>query len=149
MIYRVSVGTAVMIGLVFVTSAAAGAGIAANGEYTPTEVVDRMESDMFTADGDLDPNAGGDPPTWLPAADVGPETPQADTAVRRSLIVPMLRFALAVTGAGMAVGVTVADVLGARVTRWVFQLAAAGLLGGYTAYILRRIGVLERFERTA
>ena len=149
MIYRVSVGTAVMIGLVFLTSAAAGAGIAANGEYTPTEVVDRMEGDMFTTDGGLDPNAGGDPPAWLPAADVGPETPQADAAVQRSLIVPMLRFTLAVAGAGMAVGVTVADVLGVSVTRWVFQLATVGLLVGYSGHILRRVGALERFERTA
>ena len=138
-----------MIGLVFLTSATAGVGIAANGEYTPTGVVDRMEDDMFTTDGGLDPNAGGDSPAWLPAADVGPETPQADAAVQRTLIVPMLRFALAVAGAGMAVGVTVADVLGVSVTRWAFQLATIGLLVGYTGHILRRVGVLERVGRTA
>ena len=149
MIDRVAVATVVMISMLFLTSAVAGAGIVANGEYTPADVVDRMEADMFTTDGELNPDVGGGPPAWLPVADVGPETPRADAAVRSHVIVPMLRFTLAIAGAGMATGVTVANVLGVTVTQWLFQLATVGLLVGYSAHILRLVGVLKRFGRTA
>jgi len=148
-IYRLPVRLAVLVALIFVAGGVIGADVAMNGNTNAADVVDRMEDDMFTADGELDPNAAADPPAWLPALDVGPETPQIDAAIRRGLIAPTMRLMLVVVGAGATAGVTLVDTVGVTVTRWLFQLSVVGLVAGYGVYVVRRFGVLERFGRRA